>query len=194
MNRFERDNATAEIKVNFKRDELLEFAKKHYYRHEGEGTTWNGRQIRNAFHTALALAQYERVGKLRKMDITIDEAAASGKAKLNSVRLTKAHFQNIAKTAREFELYIEMLRGKDSDKAREEELRDDYNDPIALPVRKKYPAPSGTRSRRNASHSVESSSRAGASRSVKGARVEADESEDDEGSDDDEGDLSDEDD
>jgi SpoVK/Ycf46/Vps4 family AAA+-type ATPase len=60
MRRLERDNERAEIKVEFDRNQLLQFAEKHYKRRKPTGTTWNGRQIRNAFQTALALGHAAR--------------------------------------------------------------------------------------------------------------------------------------
>jgi hypothetical protein len=75
--------------------------------------------------------------------MTPDEALATGKKKWRTVRLTKANFSNIAKTAKEFEQYIETLRGSDSQNARESELRYDEWDPERPMARKQYPA-SGT--------------------------------------------------
>jgi len=45
------------------------------------------------------------------------------------VKLTVNNFRSIAKTTNEFEDYIVSLRGKDSDLARESEVRDDNYDP-----------------------------------------------------------------
>ncbi|KAF1996046.1 P-loop containing nucleoside triphosphate hydrolase protein, partial [Amniculicola lignicola CBS 123094] len=39
-------------------DDIRSFAKEHY-RVNSESSRWNGRQIRNAFHTAVAMAEYE---------------------------------------------------------------------------------------------------------------------------------------
>ena len=102
--------------------------------------TWNGRQIRNAFQTALALGHYERLAKIREAGMTPEEAMKTGKKKWRTVKLTKANFANIAKTAREFEQYIETLRGSDSQNARESELRYDEFDPERPRARKQYPA------------------------------------------------------
>ena len=60
MRRLETENETAEIKVEFDRHRLLAFADQHYKRRKPTGTTWNGRQIRNAFQTALALGHAAR--------------------------------------------------------------------------------------------------------------------------------------
>jgi hypothetical protein len=135
------------------------------------------------------LAHYERLAKLRENDITVEEAATSGKKKWMTVRLTKKIFGDIARTAREFELYLGMLRGKDSDKAREEELRDDYNDPTGPPARKQYSNMLTVRGGRSPS----TSSGAKAPKSKRGSRHVAEEEseEDEEGQDDEEEELSD---
>src|SRR3569833_168507 len=46
--------------------------------------------------------------------------------------LTKTYFQNIAKTALEFEEYLVALRGRDTDNVRDAEVRDDVFDNMAL--------------------------------------------------------------
>ncbi|KAK3315820.1 hypothetical protein B0H66DRAFT_271826 [Apodospora peruviana] len=143
LNRLERDNKTNDVKVAFNRDELLDFAERHYRQYYKEGATWNGRNIRNAFRTALALGHHERVRMLRDEGVTPAQAARSGKKKWMRVRLTKTNFKKIAKTAYEFEEYIVNLRGRDSDKARDGEVRDDLFDMIGEAVhqaRKDYSA------------------------------------------------------
>ena len=45
LNRIERNNKVARIKVKFDRASLLEFADKHYRKNEESETTWNGRQV-----------------------------------------------------------------------------------------------------------------------------------------------------
>ena len=59
--RLETDNASAEIKVVFDADKLLAFAEKHFKSREQTDSMWNGRQIRNAFQTAIALGHAERI-------------------------------------------------------------------------------------------------------------------------------------
>lgn len=138
MNRLEADNKSAPIKIVFDKQALLEFAQRHFDRCSQAGVTWNGRQIRNAFQTAIALGHYERVAKIRAEGMTPEEALATGKKKWNTVKLTKANFQKIARTASDFEEYIEKLRGNDSMTARELELRDDDYDPHTPRARKQY--------------------------------------------------------
>lgn len=145
MNRLEEDNKSAPVKIVFDRDALLEFAQRHFEKCQQAGVAWNGRQIRNAFQTAIALGHYERVAKIRAEKMTLEEALATGKKKWKSVKLTKANFQKIARTSSEFEEYIENLRGNDSMKAREMELRDDDYDPQASRARKHYLGSTGLR-------------------------------------------------
>ena len=122
--------------------------------------------------------------------MTAEEAASSGKRKWMSVKLTKAIFQNIAKTAREFELYIGMLRGRDSERVRDEELRDDYNDPTAQPASKQYLSIRGGGHGRSVSSS--STAKAPKSKTPKRNVVENDSEQEEDFGDDDE-DLEDED-
>ncbi|PVI07506.1 P-loop containing nucleoside triphosphate hydrolase protein [Periconia macrospinosa] len=140
MKRFEKDNATADVKIIFDKDSLLEFAQRHFEKCQAEGVTWNGRQIRNAFQTALALGHYDRLAKIKEAGLTPDEALASGKKKWRAVKLTKANFQSIAKTTREFEQYIASVRGDDALNAIDDELRRDDYDPDRPKARKSYPA------------------------------------------------------
>lgn len=57
LQRIERENSLNEVEIKFGENELLTFAKKHYRACVGPDSTWNGRQIRNAFQTAIALAR-----------------------------------------------------------------------------------------------------------------------------------------
>ncbi|KAL9088212.1 MAG: hypothetical protein Q9165_006339 [Trypethelium subeluteriae] len=187
MNRFERENKAATIKIQFDRESLLAFAESHFQSCQTEGLEWNGRQIRNAFQTALALGHYDRTTKLRENHITEEQAAASGKRKWMTVKITKANFRNIAKTARDFEDYIDLLRGKDSDLARQAELRDDDYDPGAPRARKEYPNMPRGKTPMNQGRSVASSSKTNAVRSRRTAYMELDDEdvEDDENDEDD---------
>jgi hypothetical protein len=125
LNRIERDNASQSVKIVLDRDELLGFAERHYRRHAATHTTWNGRQIRNAFQTAIALGQYERLRKLRRKGWSEEEAERSGKEKYMQVRLCKENFAKIAGTAADFENYLTSVRGSDGTAARNESVRDD---------------------------------------------------------------------
>ncbi|KAI1130703.1 hypothetical protein F5Y10DRAFT_235014 [Nemania abortiva] len=100
--------------ANFKikEKEILKFAKRHFRQSEKEGLgTWNGRQIRNAFQAAIALAEYDgqqiKEGDPRPI-------------------LGEAQFNIVAESSREFDRYlVSTLGAADSDIARREEWRFD---------------------------------------------------------------------
>lgn len=138
LNRIEHDNETSQVKVVFDRDRLLAFAEQHYLRREKTGTTWNGRQIRNALQTAIALGMSQRMSMLNKKGITPEQAIASGKRRLVEAKLTRTNLTHIAQTARAFEDYMQHLRGNDSDLARQAEVRDDSFDQSAPRAVKDY--------------------------------------------------------
>lgn len=138
LNRIERDNQTRTVKVVFDRISLLAWAENHYAAREPSRTTWNGRQIRNAFQTAIALGRAERLKKLKEKDITEEEAEKSGKSRYLKVLITETAFSKIAETARDFEDYLISVRGRDAKTARDHEVRDDDYDPNAPRAQKTY--------------------------------------------------------
>ncbi|KAI5790532.1 hypothetical protein FPQ18DRAFT_390939 [Pyronema domesticum] len=88
---------------------ILEFAREWYGK-----LSWNGRQIRNAFQTAIALGKYQEL---------------SGNESTDTVTHLKAKFfKRVAKTALAFEKYLVNTHGgqDDSDRAKEDRLRADY--------------------------------------------------------------------
>ena len=90
-------------------DELLEYAKNHFQDNVARRTRWNGRQIRNAFQTAAALAEfeaYERNTKHRKEHTCTDCPPVIPK-------LEVGHFDVVAGAALEFDLYIADTIGHD---------------------------------------------------------------------------------
>lgn len=128
MDRIERDNRRSgtEVAITFNREQLLRFAEKDFLRRERKGKPWNGRQIRNAFNTAIGLGRYQRLQMLKEKGISPTEAAASGDKQLMEIKLTKTNFQDITTAARSFEDYIQDLRGVDSEIARLTRVRDDH--------------------------------------------------------------------
>ncbi|KAL2802438.1 P-loop containing nucleoside triphosphate hydrolase protein [Aspergillus granulosus] len=139
LNRISRENADKKVKIIFNKAELFGFADKHYKHHAASGTTWNGRQIRNAFQTAIALGHHDRAAKLRENGMTEEEAEATGKEKYMAIKLTRANFKKIAKTAKDFEDYMVSVRGSDTVLAQEEALRDDGFEPNNMvPAQKDY--------------------------------------------------------
>jgi len=108
--------SSGRINVTVAEDEIMKFADKHYERHEK--SSWNGRQIRNAFHTAVAMAEFSARNK--KTDAGYDEHKDA------TIRVGKAEFKKIAKTAEEFEEYMEdTMNGTFRTKASKLGLRKD---------------------------------------------------------------------
>ena len=83
------------------KEDILEFAAEHYQNRarnrdsvgQYEGW-WNGRQIRNAFQTAIALASFDDTGR-----------------KMKKLHLTADHFERVALTTGEFEDYMKRTHG-----------------------------------------------------------------------------------
>ncbi|KAK2053544.1 P-loop containing nucleoside triphosphate hydrolase protein [Colletotrichum caudatum] len=92
--------------------EILASAKKHFIRLEREiRETWNGRQIRNAFQTAIALVEYQYMTK------DADEPKPS---------LGKKQFKSVAQGSREFDDYLHSVLGStEAEVARQDAWRDD---------------------------------------------------------------------
>ncbi|TKA37072.1 hypothetical protein B0A49_13859, partial [Cryomyces minteri] len=91
--------------------------------------------IRNAFQTAIALAQYDRVAKLEKGNSSEAEAHTKKKTK---TKLRKTHFEKVAQATKEFDDYLrETHAGRDdADQAQQDELRnDDYSAASRTPDR-----------------------------------------------------------
>lgn len=60
---------------------ILDYAKAHYKRiSKGNGSTWNGRQIKNAFQNSIALAEFDAKKQKTKPNLTIDHFEVVTKA------------------------------------------------------------------------------------------------------------------
>ncbi|KAH6677899.1 hypothetical protein F5X68DRAFT_245697 [Plectosphaerella plurivora] len=133
-------------RFRIKEKEIMKFAKKHFVQLERDGLdTWNGRQIRNAFQTAIALVEYES---------TVADPEDPKPI------LGKKQFDSVAKGARKFDEYLTSTTGKsESDAARADSWRDDRfyltsGGPTGLTVRSmpaQYMAPKGLQ-KREAAH------------------------------------------
>ena len=75
-------------------------------------TQWNGRQIRNAFQTAVALAEYEQ-----------DPQGTKGKFTVSA-----KHFKKVVELSQKFEQYMKDTRGDDSAIAKADGYRKDDDD------------------------------------------------------------------
>ena len=102
--------------IQFKKDKIIEFAKHHWE----DSSRWNGRQIRNAFQTAIALAEYDYHAECK-------ECKSFGKPEPHQPVLKKKHFQSVAKASAEFDNYLAGVLGEDSYslKAKQGEIRND---------------------------------------------------------------------
>lgn len=103
------------IKIdNDERDEILKFAKDHFNEHskDKKKQPWNGRQIRNAFQTSLALADYDRLeeleSKIEKRKITLSDIEA--KLKYRTVKLKVKHFRQVAKVTADYHKYVTTVQ------------------------------------------------------------------------------------
>ena len=103
-----------DLRVNTK--EIKRWAKAHYKELEREHSVWNGRQIRNAFQTALALAEYDSAR------INEDHGVKDAKP-----RLQAKHFEQVAAASKDFDTYLRETWGgySDADIARRAQERAD---------------------------------------------------------------------
>jgi hypothetical protein len=84
--------------IGIERKKILKWSKKERKQKGKKGMRWNGRQIRNSFQTALALAEFE--------------AQSSGK----EVEITQKHFEKIADAINEFDRYLLHTHGDSEEK------------------------------------------------------------------------------
>ncbi|KAG4442564.1 hypothetical protein IFR05_001976 [Cadophora sp. M221] len=93
-------------------DDVSAFALEHYTSHRR--ARWNGRQIRNACQTALALAEFEAQGNSHESVLKPNAL----------VHLKVSHFQTVQKAYLEFAEYMNSLYGSTSStRAKESKLR-----------------------------------------------------------------------
>lgn len=114
------------------RSEIEAFARSHWK----DGKRWNGRQIRNAFQTAVALAEYEFQEKCQKCEKTGDKPPFRP-------ALENHHFNAVARTSAEFDDYLQsVMHGETHEKrALASEMRNDTYNPergIDTPSGKKH--------------------------------------------------------
>ncbi|RMZ48477.1 hypothetical protein CA14_009495 [Aspergillus flavus] len=83
--------------LSIDREGILAFAEKHFTKRENGKGRWNGRQIRNAFLIASALAHYERTRGIKNGG--------------NPCDLNGRHFKNVVKAGTGFEKYLLETRG-----------------------------------------------------------------------------------
>ena len=89
--------------------EIFAYAQDHYKETFPRGANWNGRQIRNAFQTASALAEFEAHELNKKAKARCTETGAGFVAK--SPQLEVRHFKEIAWASYEFDKYMFETKG-----------------------------------------------------------------------------------
>ena len=123
-------------------EEIGAFARDHW-RQGHDGHRWNGRQIRNAFQTAVALAEYDYHEKCNM-------CAEIGDKPPSKPALLADHFKAVAQTSEDFDKYLTTVFGGSThkDKAQMAEIRSDaWKDrDIETPSRKQYGATRAMRS------------------------------------------------
>ena len=97
------------LSLDFDRKEILGFAKEHYK----AGHRWNGRQIKNSFQTAIALAEWDNL-KFK-----------AGSTDTSRPLLEKRHFEKVAKASAHFDLYLTTVRTSDEQRVKTKEIRRD---------------------------------------------------------------------
>lgn len=120
-------------KVECSLDALITFARQLYEEQErnSDPTHWNGRQIRNAFQSAIALARNESFGS--------DQG----------VVVKPSHFKTVAEVSEEFNEYLWRVKSgrTDADIAKEVQARDDnfiqatYTQGPSISQQHQYPPP-----------------------------------------------------
>jgi hypothetical protein len=98
-------------KIRVKHTEILEYAREHF--NLSVDGRWNGRQIRNAFQIAIALAEYDTQGKKRASKKDAKNESQDGAEKSSrTIVVRKYHFEKVAQASVEFDKYLRDLYGQ----------------------------------------------------------------------------------
>jgi hypothetical protein len=92
-------------KIKIEEDEILENIGEYF--RKNEEARWNGRQIRNACQTALALAEFDAQPPGKKYDLKTKSTAR--------VYLKASHLQIVSNAYLEFIQYLKEVHGTDAD-------------------------------------------------------------------------------
>jgi hypothetical protein len=105
LNRLEREEKGRSTKrpIIFSRKDIMEFANAHWADNEISNTNWNGRQIKNAFQTAIALAEFEYMELQSKL-----------KTNDGGPLLEASHFKKVATASARFDRYLISVRSTDA--------------------------------------------------------------------------------
>lgn len=125
----------------FKPDEerIYRFARQHFKENYPKNTHWNGRQIRNAFQTATALAELEAHEAAQKER---NNARQGAELMPFEPELRVEHFETVALASSEFDDYLYKVRGKtDSSRALFDQERADQYQSAQKPYPRKAQQP-----------------------------------------------------
>ena len=99
-------------KFKIKEKRILRFAKEHW--DNNPEARWNGRQIRNAFHTAVAMAEFDARAK----------GGTYNEQKDIEIKIGREQFEKIAHTVNEFDKYMrDTMKASYATKAAKEKMR-----------------------------------------------------------------------
>ncbi|KAF6809112.1 hypothetical protein CMUS01_13745 [Colletotrichum musicola] len=93
-------------RINFDASSIEDFAQQHFQQYKYN--RWNGRQIRNACQTALALAEFDAQGGALDIDGEVDKAAV--------VQLQLKYFKTVQKSYLDFGKYLGDIQGTHGDR------------------------------------------------------------------------------
>lgn len=108
-------------------EDIKSYAEIHWIENQNGVGKWNGRQIRNAFQTASALALYEAHMKNAK------QLRENPNTKVTPPQLKRKHFEKVAKATFQFGEYMRDTIGKDDAEA--SHLRGDRTDGFSVKAR-----------------------------------------------------------
>ncbi|KAI3391093.1 hypothetical protein diail_7971 [Diaporthe ilicicola] len=102
------------IEISIEHDQILSWASDYWRTHKK--MRWNGRQIRNACQTALALAEYDAQNRPESTSFEADTQIQETTEKAVKIQLTIGHLETVAKAYLEFMRYLHEIYGKDADR------------------------------------------------------------------------------
>ncbi|KFZ04779.1 hypothetical protein V501_08981 [Pseudogymnoascus sp. VKM F-4519 (FW-2642)] len=101
-----RDRFEGKRKIKIEEDEIIEDIGEYFMKNKG--ARWNGRQIRNACQTALALAEFDAQPLGKKYDLKKTESTTQ-------VKLKAEHLKIVSDAYLEFIQYLKVVHGTDAD-------------------------------------------------------------------------------
>ncbi|KAK8101897.1 hypothetical protein PG999_012271 [Apiospora kogelbergensis] len=151
LTRIEENNNGSDkrLPIKFDREKLIAWAKRHFDKHDLDSSedpkasgTWNGRQIRNAFQTAIALAAYERLEDIKKHNKTPEQALK--KVKWRKIELKPSHFKQVEGVVGDFQRYLNSFHPPDHVRSKLRGMRNDTWDGRSQQQQSAYPSNSAT--------------------------------------------------